>query len=312
MPTLNVPETSVSSCSALICDVKRFAVHDGPGIRTTLFLKGCPLRCLWCHNPESILRKPELGIRFHKCTLCGECAKVCPCHKFENGSHLFDRENCTACGKCVEACLFDASVFYGKPMTPAEAVAVILEDRMFYELSGGGATVSGGEPLLQAGFCAELFALLKWENIHTAVDTCGDLPWSAFETVLPQTDLFLYDFKHPNSEAHRKLTGRGNERIKENLLRLGETGKPIEIRIPLIPSLNTADETLKQSADFLSGVKGITVVRLLAYHALARSKYEAVGHADTMPDAGPPDEKTLQHAAEYLKNVGLCPILPGE
>lgn len=242
----------------IICDLKRFAVHDGPGVRSTVFLKGCPLRCVWCHNPESIRRAPELGVRFHKCTLCGECARVCACHRIADGKHRFGRESCTACGRCVGACLFDALVLYGKRVTPEETAAAVLEDRAFYETSGGGVTVSGGEPLLQAAFCAELFRLLKRECIHTAVDTCGEVPWSAFETVLPVADLFLFDFKHPDSEAHRRLTGSGNGRIKANLLRLGRNGCPVEIRIPLIPGLNMEDETLKRSAEFLAGIGTVT------------------------------------------------------
>lgn len=298
--------------AGILCDIKRFAVHDGPGVRTTLFLKGCPLHCLWCHNPESIRPEPELGLRLHKCTLCGECAKICPCHKIGNGRHLFDRANCTACGRCVEACLFDALVLYGTRMTPAEAAEAVLEDRTFYELSGGGATVSGGEPLLQPGFCAELFTLLKREKIHTAVDTCGDVLWSAFETVLPVTDLFLYDFKHPDAAKHRELTGHGNERIKENLLRLGTTGKPIEIRIPLIPGLNMDDDTLNRSAEFLAGVKNLTGIRLLPYHSLARSKYGTVGHPDTMPESAPPTAEAMQRAADLFRKAGLRPLLPDD
>ena len=298
--------------AGILCDIKRFAVHDGPGVRTTLFLKGCPLHCLWCHNPESIRPEPELGLRLHKCTLCGECAKICPCHKIGNGRHLFDRANCTACGRCVEACLFDALVLYGTRMTPAEAAEAVLEDRTFYEISGGGATVSGGEPLLQPGFCAGLFTLLKREKIHTAVDTCGDVPWSAFETVLPVTDLFLYDFKHPDAAKHRELTGHGNERIKENLLRLGTTGKPIEIRIPLIPGLNLDDDTLNWSAEFLAGVKNLTGIRLLPYHSLARSKYETVGRPDTMPESAPPTAEAMQRAAELFRRAKLRPLLPDD
>lgn len=298
--------------AGILCDIKRFAVHDGPGVRTTLFLKGCPLHCLWCHNPESIRPEPELGLRLHKCTLCGECAKVCPCHRIENGRHLFDRTRCTACGKCVEACLFDALVLYGTQMTPAEAAEAVLEDRTFYELSGGGATVSGGEPLLQPEFCAELFTLLKREKIHTAADTCGDVPWSAFETVLPVTDLFLYDFKHPDAARHRELTGHGNERIKENLLRLGKSGKPVEIRIPLIPGLNMDDDTLNRSAEFLAGVKNLTGIRLLPYHSLARSKYNTIGRPDTMPNAAPPTTEAMRRAAEPFRRAGLRPLLPDD
>lgn len=296
----------------VVCDLKRFAVHDGPGVRTTLFLKGCPLHCVWCHNPESIRPQPELGLRRHRCSLCGECAKVCACHRVAAGEHRFDRAACTACGKCVETCLFDALVLYGRHMTPREAADAILEDRAFYENSGGGATVSGGEPLLQPEFCRELFMLLKAEKIHTAVDTCGSVPWSAFEAVLPLADLFLYDFKVFEPELHRRLTGRDNRLIRENLLRLGRSGRPVEIRMPLIPGVNMDDEALRRSGEFLASAGNLTAVRLLAYHSLARSKYDTVGRPDTMPQADPPDDAAMHRAAEILKMFGLRAVTSGE
>ena len=208
--------------NATLVDIKRFAVHDGPGIRTTLFLKGCPLRCLWCHNPESVRPEPELGLPTRRCTVCGRCASACPngAHLFIGGTHRIDRIRCTACGKCVSACLNDALILYGRSISPQEAARAALEDRAFYRHSGGGVTVSGGEPLLQPEFCAELFQLLHREGVSCAVDTCGCVPWSAFETVLPVTDLFLYDLKEIDPETHRRATGVSNSRILENLRKL--------------------------------------------------------------------------------------------
>ena len=286
---------------------KRFAVHDGPGIRTTLFLKGCPLACVWCHNPESVRREPELGFRKNKCVLCGACAGVCPrhCHSFAGNEHRIDRSECIACGKCVSACLYDALVLYGQPISAEEAANRILEDRIFYEYSNGGATVSGGEPLLQAEFCAELFRILKKEGISCAVDTCGNVPWEAFKRVLPLTDLFLYDFKEIDSRKHKEFTGAPNERILENLTRLSECGVPIEIRMPLIPEYNLSDPDLIGAGTFLSRRKNITAVRLLAYHSLARSKYETVGHADTMPSVPAPSAQDMEHAERILSGFGL-------
>ena len=285
-------------------DIKRFAVHDGPGIRTTLFLKGCSLRCIWCHNPESRFPQPELAIHYPKCTCCGECAKVCSCHAIVNGVHEFKRANCKACGRCVDACPSGVLELFGKTMSVDEAAEKLLEDRIFYA-DGGGITLSGGEPLLHSAFCAELLTRMKAEGIHCAVDTCGNVPWSAFEAVLPFTDIFLYDFKCADSEKHRQLTGSGNELILENLKKLNETGKEIEIRMIMVPEHNMAEDDLRAAGEFMAPLKSISAIRLLAYHSLARSKFQAVGHPDTMPDVPSPDADALERCAEILRQYGV-------
>lgn len=290
-----------------LVDIKRFAVHDGPGIRTTVFLKGCTLRCIWCHNPESRRAKPELAFLAHKCVGCGDCVEACQhgVHVLTAEEHTVKREACVACGACAEACLHDALILYGKEYTPEEVAATVMEDAAFYETSNGGATVSGGEPLVQVDFCVELFKLLKAKGIHTAVDTCGNVPWASFEKILPWADMFLYDFKQADTEKHRVVTGCGNELILENLVKLSQTGKPIEIRMPLVPESNMSEDDLRAAGKFLKDLPNITAVRLLAYHSMARSKFIAVGDEDTMPHVESPTVDDLEAAAVILREYGL-------
>lgn len=292
--------------TALLMDVKHFAVHDGPGIRTTLFMKGCSLHCLWCHNPEGISPRPQMAYYAHKCVSCGECARVCPTGAQSVGpqGHAYAREKCIACGACEPVCPGEAMKCFGRRVTPQEALAIALEDRIFYEQSGGGVTLSGGEPLLQADFCAETARLLRREGVTTAIDTCGNVPFTAFEKVLPHAEIFLYDVKHIDSEAHRRLTGQGNEQILSNLRSLSERGARIEVRMPLVPGCNDDPDTLRGIGRLLGELR-IERMRVLPYHSLARSKYQALGLPDTLPDVPSPSDERLNEVVALLRGQGV-------
>lgn len=283
----------------IIFDIKRFAVHDGPGIRTTLFLKGCPLRCCWCHNPEGLIQEPQLAYYSHKCINCGECVTVCPtgAHDVADRKHIFLREKCTACGQCEATCLGKALKLYGCEISVETAVEMVLDDKAFYKKSGGGCTLSGGEPLLQAEFCVEVFKVLKSKDIHCAIDTCGSVGWDCFEKVLPYTDMFLFDLKQIDAQSHIEYVGRSNKLILENLRKLSQQNVSIEIRIPVIPGFNSDKKSIAAFGEFLSGLDNITTVKLLAYHDLARSKFTALGLDDTMPKV---DSPTKAQMAEFV------------
>lgn len=296
---------------ASVVDIKRLAVHDGPGIRTTVFLKGCSLSCKWCHNPESLNPSPQLGFRINRCTHCGECVCACPnkCHSFSRrGEHIINRRNCVSCGKCVQACFHDALVLYGRRFSCEEVLNIVLEDRYFYEYSGGGVTVSGGEPLLQSDFCKELLFELQKEGIHCAVDTSGFVPWDRFEEILPETDLFLYDIKHIDSREHEIYMGMPNEVILENLCRLTKQNKPIVITMPLIPGINSSETQIRNAGKFLSGLKNICGLKLVPYRDLARSKYAALGLDDTMPHVSSPEINLLARTREFLLEEGISNV----
>jgi pyruvate formate lyase activating enzyme len=265
--------------NATIFEIKRFAVHDGDGIRTTVFFKGCPLRCVWCHNPEGLSAKYEVGFYEHKCIGCGECKK----DNFE-----------------VSDCLGNARVEYGKKISVSEILPLLLEDKEFYDNSEGGVTLSGGECLIQADFCAELLKELKRLGIHTAVDTCGFVSRNALDKVIPYTDVFLYDIKAYDEDIHIRCTGVSNKQILENLKYLNMLGKKIEIRIPYVPDFN--DGQIEKIACFLAPLKNITKIRVLPYHNYAGSKYKALNIKVTLPKRLPTDEE-IKQATETIKKL---------
>ena len=287
---------------AKIFEIKRLAVHDGDGIRTTVFFKGCPLQCVWCHNPEGLSGKIELAYYEHKCISCGECLSVCPtgAHAIENGKHVFNREKCIACGKCTEECLGNALSLYGKDTTVEELLPDLLQDKEFYDNSGGGVTLSGGECLLYDDFCAQLLKRLKENGVHTAVDTCGFVGKESLDKVIPYTDIFLYDIKAFDGKVHKACTGQDNKKILENLSYLDEKGCKIEIRIPYVPEWNAGE--IENVAKLLSNMRNITKIRVLPYHNYAGAKYNALDIKNTLPTVLP-NEDEMNSARETVRKM---------
>lgn len=291
-----------------IVGIKRFEIHDGDGIRTTLFLKGCPLKCKWCHNPEAISSKSQVAYLKEKCIGCGECVSVCSAHahSFFDGKHVYDRNRCVHCGKCVDVCLGDALTLYGREISPKEALKLLTEDGIFYNSSCGGVTLSGGEPLQQADFCMELLKLLKTEGIHTAIDTCGFAGKSDIDKIIDYTDVFLYDLKFYDNKKHIQYTGRTNKPIIENLKYIDIKGKPVEVRIPLVSTIN--DDQMEPIGRFLATLKHIRKVKLLPYYNFSSSKYAALEMENTLPAVETPDDRQIKDAVGILKSFGLNAI----
>lgn len=263
----------------IVFDIKRFSVKDGPGIRTSVFLKGCPLRCVWCHNPESQRMAPELCFTPEKCIGCGRCLALCPqhCHHMENGAHLFERKSCIRCGRCAAGCPAGALETAGRETDVAGVMAEVLQDLIFYRKSGGGLTLTGGEPMAQFKFTRELLAAAKAEGVSTALDTCGYAPWLEYRELLPLVDLFLYDFKAADPERHRELTGRDNALIFENLRKLDGAGAAIVLRCPLVPGVNDDERHLAAIAEWAEALSGIREITLEPYHPLGVEKAARFG-----------------------------------
>lgn len=297
----------------MLFDIRRYSIHDGPGIRTTVFFKGCPLHCAWCHNPESQSGRPELMLHPARCIGCGACAGVCPNGAIHSvaGRWLTERTQCTACGRCAEACYAEARQVVGRAYTVDEALAAIERDRAFYAQSGGGVTFSGGEPLAQPDFLLELLRACQSAGLHTALDTCGFAAWEQFERVLPYVDLVLYDLKLMDEDRHRQYTGVSNRRILANLQRLCASGKPVWLRMPLIPGVNDDAANLTAAAAFAAALPGRPSLNLLPYHNAAEAKYAGLGLPYRLPGVASPDDQAMQAAAAYFTQVGLKVTIGG-
>ena len=290
----------------LVFLIQRFSVQDGPGLRTTVFMKGCPLRCQWCQNPESLKPSPELISRDTKCLLLGKCVAACPIGAItlDHQKHRnIDRARCNLCFQCVDACPTKALSKVGEYMTVAEVMSEIERDELFYQKSGGGVTISGGEPLLQWQFVYRLLEACKQRHLHTALDTCGYAPWPILKKVLEHVDLVLYDIKHMDPKLHKEATGKGNRLVLSNLRRIPRQ-KKVWLRIPLIPGFNDSEENLTRVSE-LGREIGVEKVSILPYHKLAEEKYKQLGKRYTMADIEPPSKERLQEIQKFIEGFGL-------
>lgn len=319
--------------SGMVFDIKKYSINDGPGIRTTVFLSGCPLSCWWCHNPESQSLRPVLMYRANRCLGCGACADVCPEEAISVTEEFLDAElteshgepkknsaqlrplrvqnvftdllKCTKCQTCIATCYSGAREFSGREMTVSQVMSQVTREIPFYDESGGGVTFSGGEPLMQPGFLSALLKACRKQEIHTVVDTSGFANWNVFEQIRQDVDLFLYDLKHMDSVRHKEVTGVPNEPIVENLRRLSAVGAKCVVRIPLIPGINDNEQNLVESAKFLASLPKLEGVELMGYHDIAQAKYEALGMEYKLVGLKGPGEEEMRNAAEVISSCGL-------
>jgi pyruvate formate lyase activating enzyme len=288
--------------TGIVFDLQRYSTRDGPGIRTTVFLKGCPLSCWWCHNPESQRREPELFYRAALCIACQACLEACPqgAISAEPEGVITDLDKCTLCETCLEFCYADARQVVGREMSVAQVMAEIRKDISFYEASGGGVTFSGGEPLNQSSFLSALLQACKQEELHTAVDTSGFAPWPVIDSLRSSVDLFLYDIKLIDEAAHLRYTGVSNRLILENLRRLCAAGQPLRVRVPLIPGINDSPDDLRRLADFIAGLPNRPEVELLPYHTSGVEKYRRLNRIYELEGLEPMKEQELLLAIKNL------------
>ena len=294
-----------------VTQIQRFCMHDGPGVRTTVFLKGCAMRCAWCHNPETQEKKPQILFYTSKCIGCNACAAVCPtgAQVAVSGGHLFQRDKCIVCGACAEVCPTGALELCGKEYSTEEILAVVEKDRAFYG-EKGGLTLSGGEPLLQMEACIELLRACKEKGISTVVETCGYFDPKGLEEVIPYVDLFLWDIKDTDGERHRSYTGVSNERIWQNLKKADSLGAKIRMRCILVNGMNTNETHYRKVAELASSLTGLEGVEFFAYHAYGGSKATFLGLEDNGRTDWIPTEEQMEAAKEALRSRGIVVFSP--
>ena len=294
----------------LVFDIQKFAIHDGGGIRTVVFLKGCPLSCAWCANPESIKGTKEITFTPNKCINCRKCLQACPQKALSQGCELsstpvVDRERCIQCGECLKTCYAGALNIIGRHVSLAELMIMVERDRKFYDQSGGGVTFSGGEPLLQAEFLKAALQETQSLGIHTAIETSGFLAWDKLESVLLHVDLALVDMKHMDSQQHLALTGVPNENILANLRNMATIGLPVRIRLPLIPGCNDSRENIQRTAEFVKQLPNVQSVDILPYHRLGERKWAQLDSDYSLSGLVPPEDSHVQERAKIFRDMGI-------
>ncbi len=307
--------------TGLVSNIQRFSVHDGPGIRTTVFLKGCTLRCFWCHNPETIGRNLELQLHPDRCIACEACIEACPegaQTRTADGEPVYYREKCVACGACVEVCYAGARELTGREMTVESVVSEVLQDRPFYDNSGGGVTLSGGEPVYQPEFSYQILSRCREEGVSTAIETAGNIPWETLAGLLPVTDLVMMDLKHMDPEKHMQAIGATNRLLLANARRLVATDKPIIFRTPVVPTVNDTPEEIGAIAAFVremqehragangSGHTAPISLELLPFHRMAGDKYNSMGLLYRAQELSPPTKETMAALTEAAELCGVA------
>jgi pyruvate formate lyase activating enzyme len=294
----------------IVLDIERFAIHDGPGIRTVLFLKGCPLKCLWCSTVDSQHAWPEMEYFIDKCTVCGKCVDICPnnaIYKVDDVRIITDRQRCNNCGKCIEICSTGARKMAGKDMTVDQVMKEIEKDSLFFSNSGGGITLSGGEPTMQPDFSIEILKACKKYGINTAIETCGHTNWEILHKILKYTDFVYMDIKHSSSEKHKMLTLKRNALILHNIRKAASKfpDKPLTIRIPIIPGYNDSEKNISETAKFVCRLDGQHKIELLPYHKLGIHKYAALSRDYSLSHLKPVRESRMQTLESLIKSYGL-------
>ncbi|NOY69134.1 MAG: glycyl-radical enzyme activating protein [Deltaproteobacteria bacterium] len=297
--------------AAIIFDTQRFCLHDGPGIRTVVFFKGCPLRCKWCQNPESHKKEPELFFSQTRCILCGDCVPACPAGALDlEKSIRINYSLCNACGRCVNKCASGALRIAGRKWDLNALAAEALKDRDYFEQSGGGITLSGGEPLVQHAFVREFCTRMKAKGVHILVETCGFFNWENLTPVIPMVDMFYFDLKIMDADIHKKYTGVSNAGILKNFMRLCETGAPVQPRMPVIPEINDSHENITRTAEFLHGT-GHKTIHCLPYHDFWQSKIAAIDTDIDFVKCRTADEKTMEQVKALFKKEKINAVIYG-
>lgn len=310
--TTDVKSAMARGDVAIITDIQRYSVHDGPGIRTLVFFKGCPLRCQWCHNPETHSPLPELLFHADMCIGCGACLQACPNQAIFVNDNLprTDPGKCTACGQCAETCYAEARAISGETRSLDEVFDIVMRDEPFYHRTGGGITLSGGEVLAQPAFAARLLERVHAQSINTAIETCGYGKWETFEKVLRHTDLVLFDIKHSDPAMHRRFTGVDNRLILDNLSNAAAMGKAIIARVPLIPAVNDTPETLRDIAAIARGANA-QALHILPFHQIGSTKWDASGREYKFRDYPEPEKEDIDAMIERAGDLGLPVVVGG-